>query len=95
MFCTFRYLLLSDALISVFAKWQQLVEKLGFCLPHKIFKSVPVNHMLVIGLGMKASFVGHTEENAEVNGYFFNSVGPTDSSVANTVFLMQGEIVAS
>ena len=51
--------------------------------------------MLVIRLGIKASFVGHTEENAEVIGYFFNSVGPTDSSVANTVFLMQGEIVAS
>lgn len=51
--------------------------------------------MLVIRLWIKTSFVGHFEENAEVTDYFFNSVGPTDSSVANTVFLMQGEIVVS
>lgn len=51
--------------------------------------------MLVIRLWIKTSFVGHIEENAEVIGYFFNSVGPTDSSVVNTVFLTQGEIAVS
>lgn len=92
---TFCYLLLSDQPISVFEKWQQLAEKWEFCFPRKIFKSTPVNHMLVIRLWTRTSLVGPTEKNAEGTGYFFNGVGPTDSSVTNTVTLKQGEIVAS
>lgn len=90
---TFCYLLLSDQPISVFEKWQQLAEKWEFCFPRKI-KSTPVNHMLVIRLWTR-TLVGPTEKNAEGTGYFFNGVGPTDSSVTNTVTLKQGEIVAS